>query len=143
MDPVSLTTGAAFNQPNYATEAPLGHSKEDDHTTRQLGQDQALRQLEHQDADARYPVNTFAPPSSSLDQPREPVDDIPQQASTQPGDGTEVHQTATGTANVPFKERVIGVAQKTRGTLLGKPELKEHGQAILEGRTTHEKDRDL
>ncbi|KAJ7263177.1 hypothetical protein B0H12DRAFT_1103587 [Mycena haematopus] len=34
---------------------------------------------------------------------------------------------------VPFKERVIGVAKKTRGTLLGKPELKEHGQKILEG----------
>ncbi|KAF7364903.1 hypothetical protein MVEN_00360800 [Mycena venus] len=34
---------------------------------------------------------------------------------------------------VPFKERVIGVAKKTRGTLLGKPELKEHGEKILQG----------
>ncbi|KAF7348301.1 hypothetical protein MSAN_01783800 [Mycena sanguinolenta] len=34
---------------------------------------------------------------------------------------------------VPFKERVIGVAKKTRGTLLSKPELKEHGQKILQG----------
>ncbi|KAF5361051.1 hypothetical protein D9756_005007 [Leucocoprinus leucothites] len=39
---------------------------------------------------------------------------------------------------VPFKEQVIGVAQKTRGTLLGKPGLKEHGQKILEGEITHE-----
>ncbi|KAJ7069523.1 hypothetical protein C8F01DRAFT_1113034 [Mycena amicta] len=34
---------------------------------------------------------------------------------------------------VPFKERVIGVAKKTRGTLLSKPELKEHGEKILQG----------
>ncbi|KAJ7079754.1 hypothetical protein B0H15DRAFT_953849 [Mycena belliarum] len=34
---------------------------------------------------------------------------------------------------VPFKEQVIGVAKKTRGTLLGKPELKEHGEQILRG----------
>ncbi|KAJ7367297.1 hypothetical protein DFH08DRAFT_837070 [Mycena albidolilacea] len=34
---------------------------------------------------------------------------------------------------VPFKERVIGVAKKTRGTVLGKPELKEHGEKILQG----------
>ncbi|KAF7314581.1 hypothetical protein MKEN_00931500 [Mycena kentingensis (nom. inval.)] len=34
---------------------------------------------------------------------------------------------------VPFKERVIGVAKKTRGTLLAKPELKEHGEKILQG----------
>ncbi|EDR00308.1 uncharacterized protein LACBIDRAFT_295801 [Laccaria bicolor S238N-H82] len=44
---------------------------------------------------------------------------------------------------VSFKERVIGVAQKTRGTILGNPGLKEHGEAILEGKTTHEHDRTL
>ncbi|CAK5270483.1 unnamed protein product [Mycena citricolor] len=37
---------------------------------------------------------------------------------------------------VPFKERVIGVAKKTRGTLLAKPELKEHGEKILQGEAT-------
>ncbi|KAH7876185.1 uncharacterized protein C8R40DRAFT_1100997 [Lentinula edodes] len=34
---------------------------------------------------------------------------------------------------VPFKERVIGVAKKTRGTILNKPEVKEHGERILQG----------
>ncbi|KAF5340771.1 hypothetical protein D9611_007501 [Ephemerocybe angulata] len=57
------------------------------------------------------------------------------------------HMDATGKPSgptqhaVPFKERVVGVAQKTRGTLLGKPELKEHGEAILQGRTTHAQDK--
>ncbi|KAJ7274236.1 hypothetical protein C8J57DRAFT_1314989 [Mycena rebaudengoi] len=37
---------------------------------------------------------------------------------------------------VPFKDQVIGVAKKTRGTLLGKPELKEHGEKILQGEAT-------
>ncbi|KAJ7741271.1 hypothetical protein B0H16DRAFT_1565143 [Mycena metata] len=37
---------------------------------------------------------------------------------------------------VPFKDRVIGVAKKTRGTLLAKPELKEHGEKILQGQAT-------
>ncbi|KAJ7213851.1 hypothetical protein GGX14DRAFT_563429 [Mycena pura] len=37
---------------------------------------------------------------------------------------------------VPFKDRVIGVAKKTRGTLLSKPELKEHGEKILQGEAT-------
>ncbi|KAF9556726.1 hypothetical protein CPC08DRAFT_765027 [Agrocybe pediades] len=79
------------------------------------------------------------------------VDTLPQQGSTQPGDGKEVHTDGQFTADsnaatgqhqkVPFKEQVIGVAQKTRGTLLNKPELKEHGEQILEGVTTHEQDR--
>ncbi|KAF8885694.1 hypothetical protein CPB84DRAFT_1788168 [Gymnopilus junonius] len=81
------------------------------------------------------------------------VDTLPQQASTQPGDGSEVHkQTRAAGSNkpsqgtgkpvpVPFKERVIGVAQKTRGTLLGKSQLVEHGDKILTGQTTHEEDR--
>ncbi|KAJ3904686.1 hypothetical protein F5879DRAFT_954095 [Lentinula edodes] len=37
---------------------------------------------------------------------------------------------------VPFKERVIGVAKKTRGTILNKPEVKEHGERILQGRAS-------
>ncbi|RXW22873.1 hypothetical protein EST38_g2970 [Candolleomyces aberdarensis] len=136
MDPITLNTGSTFNQPSYEAEAPIGHPSTEGRTVRQLSEERDAHRNHH-------PVNTFAPPSSNFDQPREPIDTAPQQASTQPGDGTEVHHTATGTTTVPFKERVVGVAQKTRGTLLGKPELKEHGQAILDGRTTHEKDRNL
>ncbi|EAU85979.2 hypothetical protein CC1G_03002 [Coprinopsis cinerea okayama7 len=80
------------------------------------------------------------------------VDTAPQQASTQPGDGSEVRVSrasddrskglsGTFNGNIPFKERVVGGAQKIRGTVLGKPDLKEHGQAILDGRTTHEADK--
>ncbi|PPQ73484.1 hypothetical protein CVT26_010186 [Gymnopilus dilepis] len=73
------------------------------------------------------------------------VDTLPQQAATQPGDGSEVHEQSRAadsnrpaqgtTEKVPFKE------QKTRGTLLGKPQLAEHGEKILTGQTSHEKDR--
>ncbi|KDR82937.1 hypothetical protein GALMADRAFT_238621 [Galerina marginata CBS 339.88] len=72
------------------------------------------------------------------------VDTAPQQGSTQPGDGGEVRASdlpSQPTEKVPFKERVIGVAQKSRGTLLGKPDLVEHGDKILKGETTHEQDR--
>ncbi|KAJ6549505.1 hypothetical protein B0H10DRAFT_2437529 [Mycena sp. CBHHK59/15] len=47
--------------------------------------------------------------------------------------GTTPTQEAGPPPIVPFKERVIGVAKKTRGTLLGKPELKEQGEKILQG----------
>ncbi|KAJ7867985.1 hypothetical protein B0H13DRAFT_2002794 [Mycena leptocephala] len=46
---------------------------------------------------------------------------------------TALEQDGAQPPIVPFKERVIGVAKKTRGTLLGKPELKEHGEKILQG----------
>jgi len=83
------------------------------------------------------------------------VDEAPQQASTAPGDGHVAHdnphekeaestgQLPTHTASpdkVPFREQVIGYAQKTRGTILQKPELKEHGEQILQGRTTYAED---
>ena len=71
------------------------------------------------------------------------TDSVPQQASTQPGDGREVHfadQEPPRDAKVPFKEQVIGVAKKTRGTLLHKPEVKQHGDLILEGKVTHRQD---
>jgi len=68
----------------------------------------------------------------------------PQQASTQPGDGNEVHMETRPEANtvevpgdrkkVPFKEQVVGGAKKIRGTVLGKPELKQQGQQILDGK---------
>ncbi|KAF9033275.1 hypothetical protein BDZ89DRAFT_1063016 [Hymenopellis radicata] len=58
--------------------------------------------------------------------------------ATQPGSGSTVHDS--GDAHVPadsrkapFKERVVGAALKTRGTLLGKPELKETGQKVFDG----------
>ncbi|KAK2465734.1 hypothetical protein APHAL10511_002278 [Amanita phalloides] len=73
------------------------------------------------------------------------VDEAPQQA---PGSGHIVHDNphgVTGTdaspKKVTFKEQVIGHAQKTRGTVLRKPSLKEHGQDILEGKTTFAEDR--
>ncbi|KIK69767.1 hypothetical protein GYMLUDRAFT_34161 [Collybiopsis luxurians FD-317 M1] len=75
---------------------------------------------------------------------------LPQQGHSQPESGSAVHTDAPEPGDiarervnvvtvpaegqsVPFKERVIGVAKKTRGTLLGKPELKEHGEQILQG----------
>ncbi|KAI0064122.1 hypothetical protein BV25DRAFT_1823662 [Artomyces pyxidatus] len=70
------------------------------------------------------------------------VDTASQQASTQPGDGSEVRDPAAGASTVgatpelpkvPFKDQVIAHAKKSRGTLLGKPELKEHGNQILQG----------
>ncbi|PPQ92868.1 hypothetical protein CVT25_004356 [Psilocybe cyanescens] len=65
------------------------------------------------------------------------VNTAPQQGSTSPGDGKEVGTHGTSrTEQVPFKERVIGVAQLT-----GNQGLKEHGEKILEGVTTHEQDR--
>ncbi|KAK7028148.1 hypothetical protein VNI00_014963 [Paramarasmius palmivorus] len=61
----------------------------------------------------------------------------PQQGSTQPGSGSAVHETtgaqSTEQPHLSFKEQVIGVAQKTRGTVLNKPDLKEHGEQVLAG----------
>ncbi|KAK0202048.1 hypothetical protein DFS33DRAFT_1043551 [Desarmillaria ectypa] len=74
----------------------------------------------------------------------------PQQGNTQPGSGSVVHDAADqeprvlelpadGQSNrsniqAPFKERVVGAALKTRGTLLKKPEVKETGQQLLDGK---------
>ncbi|KAF9492022.1 hypothetical protein BDN71DRAFT_1509818 [Pleurotus eryngii] len=77
-------------------------------------------------------------------------------ASTQPGDGSEVrivdrrtkeelindpnvHVIEVPGQKVPFKDQVIGYAQKTRGTLLRKTETKQHGEQILEGRAAARK----
>ncbi|KAK0243943.1 hypothetical protein EDD85DRAFT_945272 [Armillaria nabsnona] len=69
---------------------------------------------------------------------------VPQQGNTQPGSGSVVHDTTDqeptdGQSNrsniqAPFKERVVGAALKTRGTLLKKPEVKETGQQLLDGK---------
>ncbi|KAG5722078.1 hypothetical protein E4T56_gene15847 [Termitomyces sp. T112] len=74
-------------------------------------------------------------PSDNTPAPATRSDTLPQQASTSPGDGSEVHANIN---QVPFKERVIGVAKITRGTVLRKPDLKQEGEAILEGQTTQE-----
>lgn len=77
------------------------------------------------------------------------VDTPRQQGSTMPGDGSEVHVeqerskglSGTFNPNIPFKERAVGGAQKVRGTILRDHELKEHGQAILDGRISHEEEK--
>ncbi|KAJ7160036.1 hypothetical protein C8R46DRAFT_1194511 [Mycena filopes] len=55
---------------------------------------------------------------------------------TGPNNTAAPEQTSGEPPIVPFKDRVIGVAKKTRGTLLAKPELKEHGEKILQGQAT-------
>ncbi|KAF9452910.1 hypothetical protein P691DRAFT_802768 [Macrolepiota fuliginosa MF-IS2] len=105
------------------------------------------------------PSKGTVPPPSSFARPTV-VDDAPQQALTQPGGGTTINTDVEATQpsqqvshpgpglgeespgkEIPFKEQVIGVAQKTRGTLLRKPKLKEHGEKILVGEATHEQDK--
>ncbi|KJA21204.1 hypothetical protein HYPSUDRAFT_751380 [Hypholoma sublateritium FD-334 SS-4] len=97
---------------------------------------------------------TYPPPSQTA--PTTHTDTVSQQdtllGSTSSGDGQEARThkdlpnppvSSQQTENVPFKERVVGVAEKTRGTLFGNSGLKEHGQAILDGRASYkEKDRD-
>ncbi|TFK24983.1 hypothetical protein FA15DRAFT_591550 [Coprinopsis marcescibilis] len=60
------------------------------------------------------------------------VETLPQQASTQPGDGSQVNVSNV----LPLKYRVVGVSGGLRFTanlMLFQPELKEHGQTILDG----------
>lgn len=76
MDPVTLTTGApALQEPGHQTDAPIGHpgSRED------LTQPRHGQFTDRESTTARNPLNTYAPPSSTLDAPREPVDTVPQQ----------------------------------------------------------------
>jgi len=61
------------------------------------------------------------------------IDEQTQQGSTQPGDGTTV-RVVVGAPS--WKEKVIGYAKKSRGTMLRRPEVKEHGDKILQGRAT-------
>jgi len=74
------------------------------------------------------------------------VNEARQQASTEPGDGPRVAQNTD--ANAPananekplsFPEQVIGYAKVARGTMLGKSNTKDHGNAILEGRVPVQK----
>ncbi|KAJ7601206.1 hypothetical protein C8J56DRAFT_1157423 [Mycena floridula] len=67
---------------------------------------------------------------------------IPEAAPSNPPPTAEQTAHAGSGAHpdqVPFKDRVIGAAQKTRGTLLGKPDLKAHGQQIIDGEVPAEK----
>ncbi|KAF9464104.1 hypothetical protein BDZ94DRAFT_1308127 [Collybia nuda] len=116
-------------------------SKENPHRAQVQGHDSVVNPETHQAKTMLLPSEVARPTRS---------DTAPQQASTQPGDGHEIHTgkhagkqpegvnvvevPAQTTEKVPFKEQVIGVAKKTRGTLLGKPELKQHGEMILEGK---------
>jgi hypothetical protein len=68
------------------------------------------------------------------------IDTLPQQGSTSPDDGQNVHthdseqvQAEGPGQKVPFAAQAIGYAQKTRGAVLGNSTLKEHGERILEG----------
>ncbi|THH26821.1 hypothetical protein EUX98_g7365 [Antrodiella citrinella] len=72
------------------------------------------------------------------------ADDVAQQGATQPGSGSAVTTSATGASGgsgshqPTFKERVIGVAKKTRGATLGNTETKEQGERILQGQEVYE-----
>ncbi|KZT27420.1 hypothetical protein NEOLEDRAFT_1130978 [Neolentinus lepideus HHB14362 ss-1] len=69
------------------------------------------------------------------------VSEEPQQGSTQPGDGSTVHYDAEKNiqyverpgGKVPWKDQVLGYAKEIRGTMLRKPETKDHGEKILQG----------
>ncbi|KAF9646696.1 hypothetical protein BDM02DRAFT_2978659 [Thelephora ganbajun] len=61
------------------------------------------------------------------------VDEATQQGSTQPGDGAAVRVVVNSPS---WKEKVIGYAKKSRGIMLRRPEVKEHGEKILECRAT-------
>ncbi|TFL07794.1 hypothetical protein BDV98DRAFT_588247 [Pterulicium gracile] len=77
---------------------------------------------------ARLPSEVVAP---------QRTDSIPQQGSTQPGDGSELH----GEPKLSFAERTIAAAQITRGTLLGQESVKKHGEKILEGTASAQDDK--
>ncbi|KAF7298772.1 hypothetical protein MIND_00824800 [Mycena indigotica] len=73
--------------------------------------------------------STYDPAMPMMEEPTRTTTAQPSAASEMP-----THSDMDGHPPiVPFKERVIGVAKKTRGTLLAKPELKEHGEKILQG----------
>jgi len=61
------------------------------------------------------------------------INEETQQGSTQPGDGAAV-RVAVGAPS--WREKFIGYAKKSRGTMLRKPETKEHGDKILRGQAT-------
>ncbi|KAI0037295.1 hypothetical protein FA95DRAFT_1568191 [Auriscalpium vulgare] len=89
-----------------------------------------------------HDANPSLKPSDVVEPTR--VSEAPQQASTQPGSGSEVRDPQAQAADgprvvevpgepVPWKDSVIAYAKKTRGTVLRKSSLKEHGDKILAG----------
>ncbi|EGN98536.1 hypothetical protein SERLA73DRAFT_139032 [Serpula lacrymans var. lacrymans S7.3] len=109
----------------------------------------------HTRADAPSEVDRAAntpQPYPSEVAPPTVVDTLPQQASTSPGDGSEVQakpdirkpsevdmddpniNVVVLPAEKPsFKQQVFGYAQVARGTAMRKPSLKERGENILRG----------
>uniref|UniRef100_A0A0W0F285 Uncharacterized protein n=1 Tax=Moniliophthora roreri TaxID=221103 RepID=A0A0W0F285_MONRR len=75
------------------------------------------------------------PPSETVEPTRS--DTVPQQGSTQPGDGSTVHEgQPQRVVEAPAEQPHLSFKEQAspRGTVLNKPELKEHGQQVLEGR---------
>lgn len=62
------------------------------------------------------------------------VDEATQQGSTQPGDGSVIHNVVVNPPS--WRERFIGYAKKYRGAMMRRPQTKEHGDKILQGRAT-------
>jgi len=73
-----------------------------------------------------FQAQTASPPSQNVDPSR--IHAVPQQADMKPDD-----RTTAPTGPVPWKEQVIAYAKKTRGKVLRKPTLTEHGDQILAG----------
>ncbi|KAF8910378.1 hypothetical protein CPB85DRAFT_1435300 [Mucidula mucida] len=112
-----------------------------------MSQETAARSSEHRNEAIVDPANYrkgVTLPSEAVQPTRSTTQ--PQQGATQPGSGHAVHEDDAGETGptrvvevpadshkAPFKERVVGAALKTRGTLLGKPELKETGQKVFDG----------
>ncbi|TFK52298.1 hypothetical protein OE88DRAFT_1807231 [Heliocybe sulcata] len=91
-------------------------------------------------ARSEVPANDHPQMPSEVVPPRQ-VTEEPQQASTSPGDGSNVHYDAEKNVQyvekpggkIPWKDQVVGYAKEVRGTVLGKQDTKEHGEKILNG----------
>jgi len=83
-----------------------------------------------------FPGTTVTFPSEQPYVEPTKVDEATQQASTQPGDGSVVRNVVVDPPS--WKEKVVGYAKKYRGTMLRRPETKEHGDKILQNRATIE-----
>ncbi|KAI1790410.1 hypothetical protein LXA43DRAFT_1016982 [Ganoderma leucocontextum] len=74
-----------------------------------------------------------APPSETVQPTVETA--APQQAATQPETGGQVPQTVImqPARRASFSQKVVGYAKEIRGTILRKPETKDHGGKIRKG----------
>lgn len=80
------------------------------------------------------PGTTVTLPSNLVQAEPTTVNEATQQGSTQPGDGSEVRNLVLDPPT--WREKFIGYAKKYRGAMLRRPETKEHGDKILQGRAT-------